>query len=114
MPGRHIQDKITLATRYYISSLSPEHVSAKRFGALIRAHWSIENNLHWVLDVTFKEDACRIAKAAKNYGVLRKMALNLFKKDTTQPGLSIVARSKKAMRNLEYARSIFKLAFDPN
>jgi len=64
----------TTTDRYYISSLD---VDAMRFGEIIRGHWSIENNLHWSLDVTFNEDGCRARKdnSPANLNILRKIAL---------------------------------------
>jgi predicted transposase YbfD/YdcC len=64
---------------YYISSAD---VMAKDLAESVRGHWSIENNLHWVLDVVFKEDACRTqdANAASNLALLRKIALSLLKR----------------------------------
>ena len=52
----------------------------------VRAHWSIENSLHWVLDVVFKEDYCRAREgyAAQNMAVLRHMALNLLKQENSR------------------------------
>jgi len=66
--------------RYYISSLQ---ASASEFNAKVRAHWGIENSCHWVLDMAFDEDDCRIRKGdgAQNFAVLRRMALNLIKQD---------------------------------
>jgi predicted transposase YbfD/YdcC len=51
----------------------------------VRAHWSIENELHWVLDVAFREDQCRVRKdhGAENLATLRHMALNLLKRERT-------------------------------
>ena len=75
------------ARRYYISSLKTD---AESFQKAIRLHWGIENKLHWVLDVTFGEDASRkrIGNAAQNFSILGKMALNLLKKDTeTKQGI---------------------------
>jgi len=68
--------------RYYILS---ERLSARRFGAAVRDHWSIENRLHWQLDVTFQEDQCRVRKghADANLGILRRTALSLLKNNTT-------------------------------
>jgi len=65
-------------TRYYISSLQPD---AELINKSIRQHWSIENKLHWMLDVSFKEDASRKRKgySTQNYSMICKVALNLIK-----------------------------------
>ena len=72
----------TLQARYYISSLD---ASASRLLEAIRAHWSIENSLHWSLDVTFREDQCRIRKdhAPQNMATLRQVSHNLLKRETS-------------------------------
>ncbi|WP_245509734.1 ISAs1 family transposase [Bradyrhizobium vignae] len=61
--------------RYFLAS---RLLSAKKLLEVVRAHWSIENNLHWVLDVLFDEDACRSRKdhAAENLALIRKLAIN--------------------------------------
>ena len=70
------------AVRYYILS---KYVSGKRFAEAVREHWSIENRLHWQLDVTFQEDQCRLRQghAAENFSILRRTALSLLKKEQT-------------------------------
>lgn len=70
---------VSTEKRYYISSLP---MDAVLIGSAIRAHWGIENNLHWSLDVTFREDASRIRKghAPENVGWLRRFALSLLKR----------------------------------
>ncbi len=78
----HCDDgRITEDTRYYITSLGKE-AGAKRFAQAVRAHWGIENSCHWVLDVTFGEDAngTRDLIAAENLTIARKLALALAKK----------------------------------
>lgn len=76
--------RIDKERRYFISSL--QGVDAKTFGRLIRNHWQVENSLHWSLDVSFNEDASRIRNgyAAENFSRLRRIALNLLKRETTE------------------------------
>jgi predicted transposase YbfD/YdcC len=64
---------------------------------VVRGHWGIENSLHWVLDIAFREDDCRIRKGygAQNFAVLRHLALNLLGQDTTAK-CGIKAKRKKA------------------
>jgi predicted transposase YbfD/YdcC len=75
---REVDGKITRETRYYLLSraLAPE-----RFNAIVRSHWSIENQLHWVLDVILDEDQARNRKdhGPRNLALLRRLALNLAK-----------------------------------
>ena len=68
---RYLWNKTTTEVRYYISSKEPD---ATRHNQVIRSHWSVENSLHWVLDVTFGEDDSRIRTgyAAENLGILRR------------------------------------------
>lgn len=79
---RYIDDKHSLETRYYISSLA---ASAATILDATRAHWAIENSLHWVLDIAFREDESRLRKdnGAQNFAVLRHIALSLLKQDDT-------------------------------
>lgn len=69
-------------SRYYLTSLPPD---AEELLKLVRQHWSIENQCHWVLEMTFGEDRCRVRKgnAPENLALLRKMALSLLKHDTS-------------------------------
>jgi predicted transposase YbfD/YdcC len=79
---RFIADKKSEEDRYYIASLSDD---AKQALGAVRGHWGIENKVHWVLDIAFREDECRIRKGngAQNFAVLRHIALNLLKQEKT-------------------------------
>lgn len=87
-------------THYFVSSLPPD---AKKLGRAVRAHWSIENNLHWVLDVAFGDDKRRVrdARAAENLAVLARMALTLVKREPTRKQ-GIAASRKKAGWDTDY------------
>jgi predicted transposase YbfD/YdcC len=80
---RKVNEKTKVETRYYISSLTD---NAKLLGESVRSHWSIENSLHWVLDVALREDDCRIRKdnAPQNFAVLRHIAVNAVGKEKSQ------------------------------
>ena len=95
---RHIKGKVQHETSYYISSLPAD---AQRIAHAIRAHWSIENSLHWVLDVTFNEDQSRLRSgdSAVNFATLRHVALNLLKRHPAK---------------LSLKRKRFKAALDEN
>jgi len=83
---RRIGDKIEQETTYYISSLPP---NARQILDATRTHWSVENSLHWVLDVIFREDASRIRthNSPQNMTVLRHIALNILKQDPSKASL---------------------------
>ena len=70
----------TQENRYYITSL--DNTNPEEISSAIRQHWSIENNLHWQLDVTFREDdSKKIKNAARNFSAVTKMALSILKND---------------------------------
>jgi predicted transposase YbfD/YdcC len=79
---RHFKEKIEKETSYYIGSVEN---NAKLFAHAVRSRWAVENSLYWVLDVSFREDERRIRKdhAPDNFAVLRHIALNMIKKETS-------------------------------
>jgi predicted transposase YbfD/YdcC len=97
---RIIDDEESVKTRFYISSLE---ANAKRILIATRQHWSIENGLHWVLDIAFNEDRSRVRKdhAPANLAVLRHMAVNLLKQETSAKG-GIKAKRLQAGWNEDY------------
>jgi predicted transposase YbfD/YdcC len=85
---RRLWNHHTTETRYFLSSLN---IDAQTFACYIRAHWEIENQLHWCLDVVFKEDASRIRKdhAPRNMSLLRRLALNLLRQEPSKGSLAM-------------------------
>ena len=82
----------------------------KRFAKVVRGHWGIENKLHWVLDVTFREDDCRVRKdhAPENFSTIRKLAFNILRGDKSTK-LNIPRKKSRASRNLEYLKKILNV-----
>ena len=93
---------------YYISSAPYD---AKRFSKLIRGHWSIEDNLHWQLDVLFSEDDIQIHKdhSPENLSVLRKIAKTLLQADMSFSG-SICRNQRRALMLHDYLISVLSAA----
>lgn len=94
----------TTTTRHY--HLASRALTAEAYLAAARAHWSIENGLHWVLDMSFDEDRARARKdhAPENLATLRKLALNVLR--TARPEISIRRKRKRAGWSNDFARSI--------
>ena len=88
---RQLSENTTTTRRYFISSLESD---AEQLLHAVRSHWGIENKVHWVLDIAFREDDSRIRKGngAENFAVLRHIALNLLRREKT------VKRSLKGKR----------------
>jgi predicted transposase YbfD/YdcC len=93
--------------RYYISSHS---FDASEFNRKVRAHWSIENSCHWVLDVSFREDDCRIrtGDGAENFAILRRIAMNMIKREkSTKTSFNI--KRLQAGWSTDYLETLFGL-----
>ena len=105
---RHRGEQVTVQRRYYLSSLP---VDVPRMAALVRGHWAIENSLHWVLDVTFGEDRNRTAHktAAQNLGLMRRLALNLCKLESTVKD-SMKGKRFRAACNDQYLATLLKIS----
>ena len=95
---------VSTEARHYLSSLPAD---AKALGAAIRSHWGIENRLHWVLDVAFREDACRIrvGHAPENLAIVRHFALNLLRRESSRRA-SVNTKRLCAALDDTYLRSV--------
>jgi predicted transposase YbfD/YdcC len=89
--------------RYFVSSRA---LSAEAFAQIARAHWAIENSLHWVLDVGFDEDRARNCRdhGPENLTILRKLALNVLQ--SARPDISVRRKRKRSGWSDEFARSV--------
>lgn len=108
---REIKNETAVETRYYISSLSPQ---PNKVLDVSRQHWGVENKLHWVLDISFNDDQCRIRKgnAPRNIAIIKKTVLNLLqiiKKD--RPRVSLKAMRKLAGWDYEFMDSVLMAKF---
>jgi predicted transposase YbfD/YdcC len=102
---RRVGDRVTHESRYYIASLPPDNPAS--LGANIRGHWSVENPLHWHLDVAFNEDASMVSAGhgAENLSLLRKIVLTMMTRDKSRK-LGIAANRKRAGWNDEHLLKI--------
>lgn len=91
---REVDGKQTCEIRFFLASIAAD---AKAFARAVRGHWSVENSLHWCMDVSFGEDQCRVRQghAAENFSILRHMTLNILKQDTSRKS-SIKGKKKIA------------------
>jgi predicted transposase YbfD/YdcC len=102
---RELTGKTETQERFYISSLKADN----DFNHYIRSHWGVENGLHWILDMTFREDEQRkrAKHAAANFAIVRKIALNMLKKDTGKQSLR--TKRLKAAWNKDFLITLLKI-----
>jgi len=96
------KDSLREETRYFITSL----IHVETFAKAVRAHWGIENSLHWCLDVVFREDACRTRKdnSAENASVIRKIALNILKSFPIK--MSLARKRRKCLYDPDFMATV--------
>ena len=99
---RHSRDGVSIERRYFITSVGDVGL----FRQAVRSHWGIENGLHWRLDVTFREDGSRIRRgdAAHNLGVIRHVAMNLLKSESSK--ISVRKKRIRAGFNDDYRSKV--------
>jgi len=102
---RRLGETVQRETHYFIASVA----GAARVGQAVRFHWGIENQLHWVLDIAVREDECRVrvGHAAQNFAILRHLALNLLRQDTTTK-VGLKAKRFTASCSLDYLEQIVR------
>lgn len=101
--AREIGDKIERETRFYITSLV---LLANQMGPIVRSHWAVENSLHWVMDMVFRDDECRVRTdhAPANFTTVKHMATNLLRGASTKDSLR--ARRKVAAWDDDFLASL--------
>ncbi len=105
---RQIRGRVSIESRYFISSLPANAERALRAG---RHHWGIENRLHWVLDVCFDEDRCRVRDEAArhNLALLRQVSVNLLNQEKTAKG-GLKGKRKAAAWNPDYLTKVLTIS----
>jgi predicted transposase YbfD/YdcC len=113
--SRTIDHRTSIERRYFLTSTK---LSAEQLGPKIRGHWGIENSVHWMLDVTFREDGARPRKdkAPENLALLRRLTMNLLKQVPVpkKPNYSIRRKRKRAARRDEFLNNVLNAAFQAN
>jgi len=105
---RHLWNKTTREVQFYLSSLASDAVTIAQ---AIRVHWGIENQLHWVLDVTFGEDRSRIrtGRSPENMALLRRLAISLLNQETSTKR-SLRQKAKRAAMDHNYMLQVLTSA----
>jgi len=108
---RHLWNKTTREVQFYLTSLPCD---AQQIARAIRSHWGIENQLHWVLDVTFGEDASRIrtGHSPENFALMRRMAISLLNQETSTKR-SLRQKMKRAAMDSTYMLQVLDTALAP-
>jgi predicted transposase YbfD/YdcC len=108
---RELNGKCSMETRSFIGRIGPD---AQTFAGAVRQHWGIENKLHWGLDVSFREDDCRVreTRARENLAVLRHIAITRLKQDPAKLGIQ-TKRLKAGWSESDLAELLFQ-APEPN
>jgi predicted transposase YbfD/YdcC len=109
---RHLWNKTTREVQFYLTSLDSD---AQTLGRAIRKHWSIENEVHWTLDCTLKEDACRIRSfhSPQNFALLRRFALNALNREQTYKR-SLRQKMKRTAMDNNYMIQVLSCCFIHN
>ena len=101
--AREMRDKVERETRFYITSLT---LPASQMGSIVRNHWAVENSLHWVMDMVFRDDECRVRTdhAPANFTTIKHIALNLIRRAKSKDSLRL--RRKVAAWDDEFLASL--------
>jgi predicted transposase YbfD/YdcC len=101
--AREMRDKVERETRFYITSLT---LPASQMGSIVRDHWAVENGLHWVMDMVFRDDECRVRTdhAPANFTTIKHIALNLIRRTKSKDSLRL--RRKVAAWDDEFLASL--------
>jgi len=107
------EEETRIERRYFLTSLKPD---AGEIARVVRAHWGVENSLHWVLDVVFGEDAARARtrNAAANLSTLRRLSMNLLKVTSTEKykNWTMKRRRRAASHDPHYLANLLGVNFD--
>ena len=108
---RHLWNKTTHEVHFYLTSLPAD---TQVLGRAIRQHWTIENQVHWTLDVTFYEAQCRIRSghSPRNFAIERRMALNALNQEKTLQR-SLRQKIKQASMNNDYMMTVLNSFCQP-